>query len=78
MGEVEFTAKYTTVVDDLTEAWTFVMQHLPLVGVSPNIHILSKLDSSGGKNLDEDGWGRVFEVVVEGTMTEAEAKERDS
>jgi len=36
---VEVSISYETVVDDLTEAWAFIMSRIEKVGIDPSVHI---------------------------------------
>lgn len=60
---IEKTIRYATSVDELSDAWAFVMEHLESVGDGPSISI-SPIWS--GPEFDE----RRFEVTVSG-MVEA-------
>lgn len=66
MNVIEKTIRYATSVDDLPDAWTFVMDHLETVGPSPSIGINPRWVISD----DPDEHGRYFEVTVSG-MVEA-------
>lgn len=66
----ERTVKYATTVDDLTDAWAFVMQYVEEVGPSPQITI------SPMWQIEWDGIGeappsdRRFEVAISGMVEE--------
>ncbi len=68
---VEYTAKYATVVDEINEAFVFIMAHLDKVGAEPSIWITPMwlVDHA----LNDDG-EQVhvsvckFEVVVSGSF----------
>lgn len=68
----EFTAKFATTVDDLTDAWSFVMAHVDDVGPSPQVRINPVFHSSAFNPVcgsDEPvTWGRFFEVSVSGMV----------
>ena len=63
---IEVTTRYATSVDDLTAAWTFVMDRLDRVGPSPLVRITPIWTISD----DPDNHERRFEVVVEGMVEE--------
>lgn len=63
MGQIsptEVTTKFAATVDDLTDAWEFVMKHLESVGSAPEIHITPFWSS------DDDFEKVYFEVWVSG------------
>lgn len=73
---VEVTIQYETVVDDLTEAWAFIMSRIEKVGPDPSVHIhpakqgpppMLQMIMQG--SVDED-MPRKFHVVVEGQQRE--------
>ena len=67
---VEVTTRFVTTVDDMTSAWSFVMDRIEAVGVHPHveirpIRILSPVEAMEGlTGVDQ------FEVVVEGMTRE--------
>lgn len=61
---IEVTTRYATSVDELADAWAFVMAHVDKVGADPYIGI-KPLWSSG-----DDFTQRRFEVVVSGMVEE--------
>jgi hypothetical protein len=68
---VEVTTRYVTTVDDLPEAWAFIMGHLDTVGPDPTIQIKPLwIISAGDIGEDQERPPRQFEVLVEG-MVEA-------
>lgn len=62
---IERTTRYATSVDDLGEAWAFVMSHIDSLGESPSVAIKPYW------RVFETDTLRRFEVVVEG-MEEVE------
>lgn len=60
---IEKTIRYSTSVDELADAWAFVMEHLDAVGQSPSISIGPVW---AGPDFDQQH----FEVTVSG-MVEA-------
>ena len=36
---IEVTTKYATTVSDLTQAWSFIMEHIDKVGTHPSVNI---------------------------------------
>lgn len=72
---VEVTIQYETVVDDLTEAWAFIMSRIEKVGPDPSVHIhpakegpppmLQMLMQGEVREM-----ARKFHVVVEGQQRE--------
>jgi hypothetical protein len=64
MNKVEVTTRYATRVDELTDAFAFVMSHLELAGPTPNVHITSVWVISRD-DPDAEPVTR-FNVVVEG------------
>lgn len=69
MSTVERTVRYATTVDELGEAFDFVLEHRPKVGPKPNIHIRAITVTSP---TEYDGWLDQFEVSVSGTTTGGE------
>ena len=72
---VEVTTRYATSVDEMTDAWAFVMEHLDLVGPDPTVKISPYWEISVHDMDDEleRECPRKFNVVVEG-MTHADHK----
>lgn len=73
---VEVTHQYQTVVDDLTEAWAFIMSKIELCGPNPSVHIHPAqegpppiLQALMGQQVQASD--RRFHVLVEGSMKEA-------
>ena len=68
---IEVTTRYATSVDSLQEAWSFVMDHVDLVGPDPMI----KIDPFWSISMDQMGEDvdppRKFGVVVEGMISNA-------
>ena len=73
-NDVEVATRYATTVTDLAAAWAFVMSRLDGVGPDPDITIRPIHQISFGIRDYGDGWTRVFEVVVKGTVTETEGQ----
>lgn len=67
MSTVERTVRYATSVDDLSEAWVFVMARIDSVGPDPSVKINPFWSSS------DDFTSRRFSVVVEGMQPEEES-----
>lgn len=66
---IEITTRYATSVDDLTDAWAFVMDKLDSVGPDPTVRI-SPIWTFSTADVDTDQRPpRRFEVVVEGMVT---------
>lgn len=65
-SKTERTTKFATTVDDLADAWVFVMSHLADVGDDPTINIRPLWQFDDDLN---DASTRRFEVAVSG-MTE--------
>lgn len=72
---VEHTQQFETVVDDLAEAWAFIMSRIERVGPDPSVHIhpaknapppMLQMLMQGHVEESE----RKFHVVVEGTQRE--------
>ena len=63
---VEKTTKYVTTVDQLSEAWAFVMEHIEHVGPHPEIEI-SPIEVMP---VGSDVWSSRFSVRVEGMVEE--------
>lgn len=69
---IEITTKYATTVDELADAWAFVMARLDSVGPDPRVTI-SPIWSYDVTSLDRDqNPPRRFEVVVSGMVHESE------
>lgn len=68
---VEVTTRFATTVDELSDAWAFIMAKLEDVGPDPSVEIspiwLRPMDFAGN---DEDPWPRQFSVVVSGMVEE--------
>jgi hypothetical protein len=66
---IEVTTRYVTTVDNLSEAWAFVMERLDSVGPDPSVEIspVWTLSSLPG----DDEMPRQFSVVVSGMVEEA-------
>ena len=67
---IEITTKYATSVDDLADAWAFVMERLDHVGPDPRITI-----SPIWTYTDDADLPRRFEVVVSGMVHEGSGDE---
>lgn len=65
-ASIEVTTRYATCVDDLTAAWSFVMDRLDRVGPDPRVHIEPRWEPHD----DPDHHRRYFEVTVDGTVEE--------
>lgn len=63
----ERTTKYATTVDDLADAWVFVMEHLPDVGNDPTVVITPRWISTWNSTPDTPTV-RTFEVAVSGMV----------
>lgn len=61
----ERTTKFAATVDDIPDAWVFVMHHLHNVGPHPSVHI-SPVWTLG----ENDEHSHYFEVSVEGMIEE--------
>jgi hypothetical protein len=68
---VEVTTRYATTVDELSEAWAFVMHRLDEVGPDPSVHI-TPVWTFSVHDMDSDAQEppRQFSVVVEGMVPE--------
>lgn len=72
---VEVTIQYETVVDDLAEAWAFIMSRIEKVGPDPSVHIHPAKQGPPPmlqmimQGQVEDS-PRKFHVVVEGQQRE--------
>lgn len=72
---VEVTLQFETVVDDLTEAWAFIMDRIERVGPDPSVHIHPAKEGPPPMiqmlvNGEVREATRKFHVVVEGTARE--------
>lgn len=68
---VEVTTRYATTVDELADAWAFVMDRLDNVGPNPRITISPIWSYSPSEITDEDHEvPRRFEICVEGMVHE--------
>lgn len=69
---VEITTKYVTTVDELPEAWAFVMERLESVGPDPHI-VIKPVRIYGWNDIGDDNYvaPRQFEVVVSGMVNES-------
>jgi hypothetical protein len=64
---IERTITFTTTVDELTDAWSFIMANLPEVGPDPEVSIKPLWAADHDSPLaDADYWSRKFEVSVSG------------
>ncbi|MCG7285377.1 hypothetical protein MHY85_05225 [Cellulomonas sp. ACRRI] len=72
---IEVTTKYATSVDELADAWAFVMARLDAVGPDPRITI-SPIWTYSSDEISNPGYRapRRFEVCVEGMVHESEAR----
>lgn len=72
---IEVTTRYATSVNDLADAWAFVMDRLDAVGPDPSVHI-TPIWTISVRDMDADDegqeWHRRFEVVVEGMVKEGQ------
>jgi hypothetical protein len=70
---IEVTTRYATSVNELTDAWAFVMDRLDRVGPDPSVTI-KPIWTISVRDVDTDDedqeWPRRFEVVVEGMVHE--------
>lgn len=64
-AEVAVTTRYAMWVDEMTQAWAFVMEHLELVGPDPSVKITPHM-TVHVEDQDEEPKRR-FSVVIEGT-----------
>lgn len=65
---VEVTTRYVTTVDELPDAWAFVMERLDSVGPDPTV-IIKPLWIYSPADMDSDHRApRQFEVTVEGMV----------
>lgn len=72
---VEVSIRYETVVDDLAEAWAFIMDKIESVGPDPSVHIHPAKDGpppmlQALMGQEVQPATRRFHVVVEGTDEE--------
>ena len=68
---IETTTRKVTTVDDITEAWAFVMEHIDAAGGRPHVEIRPITIFSIEEVANQEGSGRQrFEVVVEGREQE--------
>ena len=67
---IEVTTRYATSVDELTDAWAFVMDRLEKVGPDPRVTVSPTWTFHVSDIDTEQRPPRRFEVVVEGTVTE--------
>jgi hypothetical protein len=70
---IEVTTRYATSVNELADAWAFVMDRLDRVGPDPSVTI-KPIWTISVRDMDTDDedqeWPRRFEVVVEGMVHE--------
>lgn len=64
ISPIEMTTQYATTVINLTDAWSFVMEHIDKVGTAPSISISPVWTFSNDKEDPEQH----FEVVVSGMV----------
>jgi len=65
---IERTTRIVSTVDELADAWAFVMTHIDEVGDDPSITI-SPVWSRGADQInDDEPWPRHFSVVVSGMV----------
>lgn len=70
---IEVTTRYATSVNELADAWAFVMARLDAVGPDPRISISPIWSYSPSEIGDEDYHApRRFEICVEGMVHEGE------
>ena len=68
---IEVTTRYVTTVNELSEAWRFVMDRLEVVGPDPAVSIRPiRIMSVSDALADRDEPSRQFEVTVEGMVQE--------
>jgi len=72
---VEVSIQYETVVDDLAEAWAFIMSRIEKVGPDPSVHIHPAKEGPPPMlqmffNGQVEEAERKFHVVVEGSQKE--------
>lgn len=73
IAPVEVTTRYVTTVDELGDAWAFVMAHLDCLGPDPRI-VVKPVWISSPLDMDLDiQVPRRFEVLVEGMQSFKEA-----
>lgn len=73
---IEVTTRYATSVDELADAWAFVMAHLDHPGVGPDPRItISPIWTYSSHEIGDENYRapRRFEVVVSGMIHEGEA-----
>jgi hypothetical protein len=63
--EVAVTTRYAMWVNEMPQAWAFVMEHLDLVGPDPSVKITPHMAVRVGAEDEEPR--RRFSVVIEGT-----------
>ncbi len=73
---VEVSVRYETVVDDITDAWAFIMSRIEKVGPDPSVQINPASEAPPAILLAllgrEPQFGpRRFHVAVEGSMKES-------
>lgn len=65
---IEVTTRLATTVNELADAWAFVMEHIDSVGPDPSVKI-DPVWSRGFDQVDDnDPWPRHFSVVVSGMV----------
>ncbi len=70
---VEVSIRYETVVDDITDAWAFIMAHIEKVGPDPSVNIRPASDTpppilQALLGQEPSIGTRRFHVAVEGSM----------
>lgn len=69
LAPVERTTRIASTVEDLADAWAFVMTHIDEVGPDPRIEIVPVWSRDFDEVVDDDEpWPRHFSVVVSGTV----------
>lgn len=77
---VEVSIRYETVVDDITDAWAFIMDKIEKVGPDPSVHIHPASDGPPPimvalMGAEQPVTTRRFHVAVEGTQKETAEKQ---
>lgn len=67
MAEATLHTRYSKIVDNLPEAWQFIMAHVDKVGDDPQVVVTPEWDCDG-ECFDEHDFVRRFLAVVEGSV----------
>lgn len=65
---IEVDTRYSTTVDELTDAWSFVMEHIDKIGPHPSIRIYPCWGVDRDEALEEPDDQVHFHAVVEGAV----------